>query len=373
MKVLCIMGGFLPGKKFGGPPISVDNFCSLMKDNIQSFIVTHNHDMGDNIPYQGIHKGWNDRGNAKVLYLTNEEFGKTVFDKVIRDIHPDLIYIQSLFQRCTISCLMLAKKHGLRVMLAPRGELCSGAFKKKYKKIPYILLLRFLGLLKNIDFQSTSNEETNAIAYYLGANIERIHLLTNIPSIPNSLSQRDTKIRGEGKFVFISRILWKKNLLCAINYFKTITGNVGFDIFGPKEDEEYWKECELAIASLPKNIRVEYKGVLSHDEIHKTFNKYDAFLFPTISENYGHVIAEALVTGCIPIISDQTPWTDINDVGAGWAIPLKNEQSFVNAIRSVVQMDEDEIEAKRGIVKNYLNRKLQLDKLKKDYLAVFNN
>jgi len=45
MKVLIIMGGFFPGQKFGGPPVSVDNFCSLLKDECDCFIVTSNHDM----------------------------------------------------------------------------------------------------------------------------------------------------------------------------------------------------------------------------------------------------------------------------------------------------------------------------------------
>jgi hypothetical protein len=108
-----------------------------------------------------------------------------------------------------------------------------------------------------------------------------------------------------------------KNLLNAIKFFRGIKGSATFDIYGPKEDESYWKECEEAIKGLPVNIVVNYKGVLSHDEIHRTFCQYDAFLFPTQSENYGHVIVEALVTNCVPIIRDQTPWTDMNGALAG--------------------------------------------------------
>ena len=51
MKVLIIMGGFFPGQKFGGPPVSVDNFCSLLKDDCDCFIVTSNHDMDNNNVY----------------------------------------------------------------------------------------------------------------------------------------------------------------------------------------------------------------------------------------------------------------------------------------------------------------------------------
>ena len=371
MKILIIMGGFFPGKNYGGPPVSADNFCTLMKDAAECYIVTHNHDMGEKAPYINIQTGWNDRGNAKVMYLSNSEYNYVTFLKVAKDIQPDYIYLQGLFQECVFPCLRLAKKLGVKVVLAPRGELCAGAFKKKYKKIPYIVVLRLKGLLKNVTFQSTSDEETQAIGKYLGVSSERIHLLTNIPSIPHNLPKHKAKVAGEGHFVFISRILWKKNLLSAINYLKEVKGKVLFDIYGPKEDESYWKECEEAVKQLPQNISVSYKGVLGHDEIHNTFRQYDAFLFPTLSENYGHVIAEALVTGCIPIISDQTPWNDMNEAEAGWALSLDNQDGFMAAIQEVVDLDEVQINQKRSNINEYLGKKFKLDELRSKYLTVF--
>lgn len=371
MKILIVMSGFLPGKKYGGPPVSADNFCSLMQENADCYIVTHNHDMGELSPYKDITEGWNDRGNAKVMYVADEQYNLSTFERVIKEIQPDYIYLQGLFQGCVMPCLKLSKKYGIKVVLAPRGELCAGAFRKKYKKIPYILALRMMGLLKNVEFQSTSYEETEAIKQYLKVKLERIHYLTNIPSIPHVLTERGSKTSGEGRFVFISRILWKKNLLSAIKYFDGIKGNVSFDIYGPIEDETYWNDCEKAINELPSSIKANYCGVLSHDEIHRTFNQYDAFLFPTLSENFGHVIAESLVTGCIPIISDQTPWTDMNEAGAGWALPLTEERLFKNAIQEVVNMDNEAIINRRRKISDYLNDKLQLDILKADYVSLF--
>ena len=365
------MGGFFPGKKYGGPPVSVDNFCSLMEGNAECYIVTHNHDMGETEPYPNIYQGWNDRRNAQVLYLTDAEYGYNTFEKIVNEIKPDYIYLQGLLQQCVLPCLKIAKKHNIQVVLAPRGELCVGAFKKKYKKIPYIVALKIMRVLSDVIFQSTSDEETKAIRKYLGASEDSICKLTNIPSIPHNLKKRYFKERGKGKIVFISRILWKKNLLKAIHFLSTVKGTVVFDIYGPKEDTNYWMECEKAINVLSPNIKVEYKGILSHDEIHQTLNQYDAFLFPTLSENYGHVIAEALVTGCIPIISDQTPWSDINEADAGWALPLDNESAFSDSIQVVVDMDEDSISAKRKCIEVYVKQKLRIEDIKRDYLSVF--
>lgn len=370
-RILIIMGGFLPGKKYGGPPVSVDNFCSLMKGEAECYILTRNHDMGGDTPYEGIRDGWNDRGNVSVKYVSDDDYNSVSFKSAIVEINPDYLYLQGLFQACVFPCLLLAKRYNVKVILAPRGELCAGAFKKKYKKIPYICSLRVMGLLRDLSFQSTSVEETEAIRKWLGAKSDNIHVLSNIPSTPHGLSQKSFKKKGFGRFVFISRILWKKNLLTAIKYLTSVKGDVNFDIYGPKEDEEYWTRCEAAIKALPSNVNVEYKGVLSHDLIHATFNQYDAFLFPTLSENYGHVIAEALVTGCIPIISDKTPWTDMNEVGAGWALPLDNNEGFVNAIQEVIEMDDDEISKIRSAIATYIENKMNLAQLKQQYLNVF--
>lgn len=371
MKVLIVMGGFFPGQKFGGPPVSVDNFCSLLKNECDCFIVTSNHDMDNNNVYPNIHSGWNNRGNCKVLYLSDKEYRYKKFEAVIKEISPDIIYLQGLFQYCVIPCLRLAKKYNISVMLAPRGELCSGAFKKKYKKIPYIVFLRTFNLLKNVHFQSTSNEESVAIKKYLKAENDKIHFLTNIPSIPNKQYIHEDKRSGEGKFVFISRIHPKKNLISAIEYLKNVDGDVKFDIYGPIEDKEYWNNCEKKIAELPKNVSVKYCGVLNHDKIHETFSKYNAFLFPTYSENYGHVIAESLFVGTTVIISDNTPWTDINDKNVGWAISLENKDKFTEAIQCIIDQSSDDYKKQIHLVKKYIEMKSNLIEVKKNYKDAF--
>lgn len=370
MKILIILTGFLPGKKFGGPPISVDNFCSLMKED-ECFIVTRNHDMGETETYKDIKSGWNDRGNCKVLYLSDKEYGYRKYEEVIKEINPDVIYLQGLFQNCIIPCLFLAKKHNIPVLLAPRGELCAGAFKKKYKKGPYIIFLKIFGLLNKVHFQSTSEEETEAIMQHLGITEDRIHFLTNVPSIPKKEYPVPEKQPGVAKFIFISRIVRKKNLKAAISYFKNIEGDVTFDIYGPIEDKDYWQECQDEIKLLPSNIKVNYCGLVSHNQIHETFARYHAFLFPTFSENFGHVIAEALSVGCPVIISDQTPWNDVEKYNAGWALAIDKEQLFVNAIRALMGYKNNDEGKIRVNSKKYFALKNNLEVIKKRYRTSF--
>ena len=363
MKILIVMGGFFPGEKYGGPPVSVDNFCTLMSEH-KIYIVTLNHDLFDENPYKDIDKGWNDRGNCKVLYLSDSKYNKRTFEEIIKRIRPDLLYLQGLFQQCVFPCLQLAKRYNIKVLLAPRGELCYGAFRiKKYKKVLYIKYLLLAGLTKNVSFQSTSDEETEAISKLIGCPMKKIHKLDNIPSIPRMEYQRRKKIEGKGRFIFLARIHPKKNLLSAIKYFNHVNGDAVFDIYGSIEDEVYWQDCKEAIKNLPKNIKCTYKGLVPHDQVHEIFSQYDAFLFPTLSENYGHVIAESLIVGTQVIISDQTPWNDVEENRAGFVCMLNDKESFVKAIVSIINDEQDH----SNEVKTYINKRIRLEEIKHEY------
>ena len=370
MRILIVMGGFFPGKKFGGPPVSVNNFCSFMEEH-DCYIVTRNHDMGSNEKYSGINNGWNERINCKVLYLNDKEYKYTKFKEVIEEINPDIIYLQGLFQSCIIPCLFLAKKHKIPLILAPRGELCEGAMKKKYKKIPYILFLRIFKLLDNVHFQSTSEDETNAIRRWLKVRSNRIELLTNIPSIPLCDEGNTYKKQGQANFIFLSRIVSKKNLISVIEYLFYVSGNVILDIYGTIEDEEYWNECKRKINMLPDNINVEYKGIVNHDQVHDTFKKYDAFIFPTFSENFGHVIVEALMVGCPVIISDQTPWSDVANVDGGWSIPLEKKEKYIQAIQEIIDADKETEDIYKYNIRTYVHKKMNISDIKKKYYSLF--
>jgi glycosyltransferase involved in cell wall biosynthesis len=344
MKILIIMAGFFPGKKYGGPPVSVDNFCTLMQD-LECYIVTKNHDKGNLKPYEGVSNGWNERNNCKVMYLSDDKYNKSNFEVLLKEINPDILYLQGLFQTCVFPCLQLAKEHSIRVLLAPRGELCAGALNiRKWKKIPYIFLIKLMGLVNDVHWQSTSEEETTAIKKLIGVKEDHIHRLDNIPTIPQRDYPRKEKKAGEGRFVFLSRIHPKKNLLFAISLFKRIQGKAVFDIYGPIEDADYWERCQEEIKNLPNNITVQYRGLVGHEQVHEVFSQYDAMLFPTLSENYGHVIAESLAVGTPVIISDQTPWLDLEKDHAGFALPLNKPSSFEHAIQSIINQEQSQEE-----------------------------
>src|SRR5205807_5753274 len=92
---------------------------------------------------------------------------------------------------------------------------------------------------------------------------------------------------------------------------------VEFDIYGPLEDVAYWSRCQSSLREIPPWVQIRYRGELAPSEVCRTFAGYDAFVFPTLGENFGHVIAESLSASCPVICSDRTPWTSVLESGGG--------------------------------------------------------
>ena len=159
----------------------------------------------------GISDGWNVRQNCKVMYLRKDEENSKKYAQVVAQLRPDFIYINSLFSASkTVPFLRIAKRNNIPILLAPRGELCVNSFDKKYKKIPYLILLSRYLRAKNVWYQSTSEEEDIQIAKTIRVNPNKILRLTNVATVPNTMNLSKSKQKGSCNLVFVSRIQEKK-------------------------------------------------------------------------------------------------------------------------------------------------------------------
>lgn len=148
-----------------------------------------------------------------------------------------------------------------------------------------------------------------------------------------------------------------KNLDYALKVLSKVKASVIFDIYGPAEDEDYWKICNDLIKKLPANVSVNYFGSVHPDQVAAIFSRYDLFFFPTRGENYGHVIAEALSVGTAVLLSDQTPWRDLQSERLGWDLPLDDMEQFVSIIEKYSEMPSNEkIEWRQNVLTKIVAR-----------------
>jgi len=344
-RVICFASYFLPGFKSGGPVRSLVSLFEALKDEFEFRVVTRNRDLGDAAAYPNRRPGeWYAESGVLVSYLDRPFWAPWRLARVVDEAAPDLLYFNS-FMDPDLSIAPLVSRHlgvgwgGVPAVIAPRGEFSPGAIGiKAAKKATYVAVARRMGIYRDVVWHATSELERQHISDWWGESA-RVVLAPIIPAPPPDAMPPRKRDAGPLRVVFVSRIDRKKNLLGALEVLSNVKNRVVFDIYGTKEDMDYWGECEKVIGRLPSNVRVAYRGVLSPDDVSTTIATYDVFFLPTYGENFGHVILEALLAGCPVLTSDQTPWRLLGPARAGFDLPLGEEAAFARAIDEFASMD----------------------------------
>lgn len=341
-KILIITGRYLPGYKDGGPVRSIKNLTDYLGDEYEFRILTCDRDHGDTEPYPNVKvNGWNQVKKAKVYYVAPGGFEKNLIKNLSAEV--DLVYVCGCFNDYAINTLILKRFNKIKkpVVVAAMGLFSPMAFQIKYKKKKlFTTVFNTLGLFKNIYWSATSEMEVKEICQQVKAKPKQFYIAEDLPRMVDPTPIVKEKRAGELSVCWISRIALKKNLIKAIEILSGVKANVEFTIYGPAEDTEYWSKCQEALKQLPKNITWQYKGNVESEQVVQTLKQHHVFLFPTLGENYGHVIQEALSAGCLCILSDQTPWQDLEKQGVGYVYALGETQKFADAVESFAVMDE---------------------------------
>ena len=350
LRILTSVGYYLPGYKAGGPIRTIANMVDRLGDEFQFKIVTADRDFDDTKSYREINvNGWNNVGKAEVFYMSPNGRSLRNFRRLLCATEYDVVYLNSFFSpHFTIKPLLLRRLRLIPdrpLVIAPRGEFSPGALGlKSLKKQVYINAAKALGLYKGAVWQASSEHEEADIRQWFGRSVPVV-VAPNLPPVihlADELPPQRKKKVGCLKIIFLSRISRMKNLDSALKMLKGLNGKVQFHIYGPMEDQSYWAKCQKIITTLPGNIEVRYCGSVKHDKVGLVMREHDLFFFPTLGENFGHVILEALCAGCPILISDQTPWRDLEEKGVGWDLPLSKPEMFHKVLQKCVDMNDEE-------------------------------
>lgn len=344
--ILIFIDWYLPGYKGGGPIRSCASLIELLKEQYHIYLVCRDRDLGDEAAYAGIQAdSWQQHEQGiQVLYLSPASM--TVFSlfKILRQSPARFVYLNSFFSYFysvlpLILCRMFFRQK--QVVMAPRGMLDSEAlYFKKGKKQIYLSLFRLLGLYRSLRWHATNEQERKSIQSIFGNSAE-VRLARNMPAIQprHILREKNSKTLN---LVFVSRIVPIKNLHFALQVLARSSAelHISYDIYGPVDDEKYWEECKQLISTLPAHVKVQYRGVAENQYLPELFSHYHFFFLPTLNENFGHAIMEALACSCPVIITDGTPWHGLEKEYAGWDLPVSQEAKYLELIQSCALMDQ---------------------------------
>lgn len=374
-KILILNGQYAPGYKGGGPIQSCINLVENLYTQFDFYVLCADRDYRGNSAYSNIIiNDWNQVGHAKVFYASPSMQTFVGFRKIIQSMNFDILYLNGFFSPIfTIKPLIIRRLgmlNNIQVILTPRGDFTGGCENKKIKKYTYIYMTKLLGMYRKLVWHTTSElEDSDIKKIYPNA---QSFIVPNLPAPFELKPLTIKKNKGELRLVFLSRIFPKKNLKYALEVLGDIKeGEIIFDIYGPMEDPLYWNECEKIICNLPSSIEVSYKGEVEHNLIPGIFQNYHAFFFPTLGENYGHVIVEAMMNNCLCILSKGvTPWDDYIDL-LGLGDHLSNREQFSSILSRLINVDNFEFEEMINTNNLYIREKVDAKPLIDNYTSMF--
>lgn len=345
--VLATSDYFLPGQNGGGAVHALNNLVAHLGKAWTFKIVTRDRDLGDGQPYPSIRKeAWQTVGAAQVAYLGPlGRIWKLI--RLTRSTEYAIQYHNSFFSSAFTFPLITARRLNIiprrPLVIAPRGEFSPGALKlKAFKKKLYIAFVKKFGLCRDAVWHVSTEREARDLRRQMGAS-GRIFVAGDcLPRVvAQPVANRRVKIPGRLRMVSVSRICRMKNLAGGFSLLSGLKGQVDFDIYGPIEDLAYWRECQAAMGRLPQNISVHYRGEIPHEEVIDVMGRYHLFFSPTLGENFGFAIWEALVAGCALLISDRTPWHDLEARNIGWNLPIERPARFRAVLQDCIDMDDE--------------------------------
>ncbi|PYS97850.1 MAG: hypothetical protein DMF63_18455 [Acidobacteria bacterium] len=351
-KVMVFCDYYLPGFKSGGGMWTVVNLVERFSDRYDFYVVTRNHDgKSDTRPYENVVSGeWNSVGSAKVFYIDSSMLNMRKFAALVDEVAPDAVFLNSVFSTPSITFLRARKSGAISnvpVIVSPCGELAAAALKlKAAKKKLFLTYAKVIGLYRDVIWRASFDADANEIRNAIGNDIE-ILCAPDLPPrsiLPDfDISEKPSKQSGSVRFVFVSRVVRKKNLHYFLERLADFDeGDITLDVVGPVEDAEYWKQCLSAAEKFPKNIRLNNVGAVSYQETLEYMKASHFFALPTLNENFGYVFIEAMASGCGLLISDRTAWGDVDKQRAGWSLPLERPELWTQTIRRCIDMDNEE-------------------------------
>ena len=376
MTRLLVVSQYWEPAELAGGARSTGRAVDALAGAVETWVVTGDRDVGDRQPWPLVppsgEDGWADRGGVRVRYQPWDRGSGRRVRAAIDEVDPDLIYLPSLFAPGSLAVLWRRAVRGERhpVVVAPEGELHPGALAHHHgRKWAVLQLLRGSGLAGSLRWRAVDDTEAQQIRGVAGPRAT-IHVTPDLhgpPSAtpPDPSSDRPdegpdggrrgeplaAKVPGRARVAFVGSIVAKKGLHRALDLLWPLRRQIDVDIYGPIVDAAEWARCRAVLDRCEPEVRWVMHGPIPHEAVATELAASDLCILPTLGENYGYVIAEALGAGCPVLISDQTPWHDLAVDGCGWEVPLEDAATWRAHLAEVVAWhDHDRRRARAAAV-----------------------
>jgi glycosyltransferase involved in cell wall biosynthesis len=188
------------------------------------------------------------------------------------------------------------------------------------------------------------------------------------------LNPSNSPIKHKGELILgtIALISPMKNHLAVIQALMTCTSQVLWHVYGPVKDIDYWSKCEIEIGKLPNNVKVIYHGGLDPQHLQSAFDRFQVFIMPSKSENFGHALMEALSAGKPVITTDTTPLKSLEEHNAGFTLSEKKlSETLTLTIDQMADLDQESFQRTSQAAIRLYDELISVKELEDQYSRLF--
>jgi glycosyltransferase involved in cell wall biosynthesis len=280
-------------------------------------------------------------GSLRVMYVEKPGPGLGWWRALLREWRPDFVHVNSLFSlRFALLPLWASQRlPGVQRIVAPRGMLGAAALAiKPEKKRVFLAVAR--AVFRGVRWHASTGREAEEIRLrFPNANV---FVAQNLPAQPPTMGP--PRPRDRWVLAVVGRIHPVKRVHVVLEALAAYGGDHPWElhIVGPPEDAAYMNQCRAAADACKHPVF--FLGGLAPEAVGQVLDGAHFLLSPTQQENFGHAIVEAWSRGCGVVISDQTPWRQLETRGIGWDGPV-SDGAWTRGLHQMLQLTPGEWEA----------------------------
>ena len=277
-----------------------------------------------------------------------------------------VIHIHAWWNLISIFSCLVAKLHGVKIILSPRGMLNEYTLSNRNsisKRIIHFLWGK--NLLKYTDIHATSNKESIDINQFLG---KKAHIISNFVKIPSVISLQNNKTEAYN-LVFLGRINEIKgleNLFLALSQIK-----IDWQLNIGGEGETSYLES-LKTLAITHNIQhqINWLDHVNNETKFTLLSSADLLILPSFKENFANVVIEALAVGTPVLISNGVGLSDyVEQTNLGWISSNMPEQLAQTINQSFLEKEKRECIRKQA--PEIIKKDFDENKLVNEYINLY--
>lgn len=330
MRILHVVPTYLPATRYGGPIYAVHGLCrALAARGHEVSVFTTNVDgpRDSNVPLDRAV----DLDGVRVRYFHSElrrlYVSRDMRTALLKESSAfDVVHLHSVFLWPTDAAARAARRAGVPYVVSPRGMLVPEliAERSAFAKRAWLQVFERRTFEHAAGVHVTSQREEDD-ARRVGIPLPHPFVVPNgIDPVPRPAVPRD-----ERTVLYFGRVSWKKRIHLLINVLPQLP-EIRLVIAG-NDDEGLTPQLQDRARTIGVSDRVTFAGAIDASAKWELLARAAILAMPSISENFGNVILEAMMMETPVVLSEGVGLADdVRNSGAGIVTA-----DFVDAIRTL--------------------------------------